>query len=376
MIQMQHTGTAMLDRKTKNLAKRLKLGDIAIIDHVDLDRVTAESLIETGVTVVVNAASFISGRYPNVGPLLLASNGMYLIDSAGKDIFDRVKEGDEIVVRRDKIFCKGKIVTDGTVLTVPIIKEKMEKAKDNIGVELEKFATNTLYYMQKEKDLLLEGVKVPASIIDFSGRHALIVVRGYDYKADLRILRSYIREVKPVLIGVDGGADALLQEGYKPDIIVGDMDSVSDGALKSGAELIVHAYKDGSAPGLKRLEKLNLLSRLFNAPGTSEDIAMLLAYEKGADLLVAVGTHANLVEFLDKGRAGMASTFLVRLKVGERLVDAKGVNKLYQSKAKLSHLLVLIFAALATTVVIVMSSTTIRGFLRLAVLKIRLYLGF
>ena len=261
MIQMQHTGTAMLDRKTKNLAKRLKLGDIAIIDHVDLDRVTAESLIETGVTVVVNAASFISGRYPNVGPLLLASNGMYLIDSAGKDIFDRVKEGDEIVVRRDKIFCKGKIVADGTVLTVPIIKEKMEKAKDNIGVELEKFATNTLYYMQKEKDLLLEGVKVPASIIDFSGRHALIVVRGYDYKADLRILRSYIREVKPVLIGVDGGADALLQEGYKPDIIVGDMDSVSDGALKSGAELIVHAYKDGSAPGLKRLEKLNVLSR-------------------------------------------------------------------------------------------------------------------
>jgi len=373
---MQHIGIAMMDRKTKNLVKRLKSGDIAIIDHVDLDRVTAESLLESGVKVVINASCFISGRYPNVGPILLASEGVYLVDSVGKDIFKNVKEGDQILVRRGKVFSKGKVLTSGEVLTVPIIKEKMEQAKNNIGIELEKFATNTLYYMQKEKSLLSEDVKIPESSVTFAARHALIVVRGYDYKADLRTLRSYIREMKPVLIGVDGGADAIIEQGYKPDIIVGDMDSVTDKALKSGAELIVHAYKNGRAPGLERLKKLNLPSKTFSAPGTSEDIAMLLAYEKGADLLVAVGTHAHLVEFLDKGRAGMASTFLVRLKVGERLVDAKGVSKLYQSKAKLSHLLVLIVAAITTTIVIIVSSTTIRGLIRLAILKFNLYFGF
>jgi len=366
----------MLDKKTKNLVKRLKSGNIAIIDHIDLDRVTAESLVESGVEIVVNASPFISGKYPNVGPLLLALSGIHLIDSVGEDVFDLLKEGEEIVVRRGKLFYKDKVIAGGEVLTVSIIEQKMERAKDNIGAELEKFAINTLHYIKKEKDLLLEGIKIPDSSVDFTGRHVLIVVRGYDYKPDLRALRSYIREVRPILIGVDGGADALLQEGYKPDIIVGDMDSVADAALKSGAELIVHAYKNGSAPGVDRLNKMNLSSKVFEAPGTSEDIAMLLAYEKGADLLVAVGTHANLVEFLDKGRAGMASTFLVRLKVGERLVDAKGVNKLYQSKAKISHLLILVFAALATTIAIIMTSTAIRGFLRLAILKFRLYFGF
>ncbi|MDO8886527.1 putative cytokinetic ring protein SteA [Candidatus Oleimmundimicrobium sp.] len=373
---MQHIGIAKLGKRTKSLVKRLKAGDIAIIDHVDLDRVTAESLIDAGVEVVINASSFISGRYPNIGPLLMASEGIYLIDAVEEDVFNQIKEGDEIVVRGDKIFHKGKVLASGKTLTVPIIKEKMEEAKKNIGAELEKFATNTLYYMQKEKDLLLEGMKVPESSVNFNGRHTLIVVRGHHYKADLKILRSYIKEVRPILIGVDGGADALLQEGYKPDIIVGDMDSVSDEALNSGAELIVHAYKDGSAPGLERLKKMNLPSKLFNALGTSEDIAMILAYEKGADLIVAVGTHANLVEFLDKGRAGMASTFLVRLKIGEKLVDAKGVSKLYQSRAKISHLIILVFAAFTTTITIIMSSTTIRGILRLIILKIRLYWGF
>jgi uncharacterized membrane-anchored protein len=202
------------------------------------------------------------------------------------------------------------------------------------------------------------------------------VVRGYDYKADLKALRTYIREVKPILIGVDGGADALVEEGYKPDIIIGDMDSVADATLKCGAELIVHAYAGGRAPGLSRLQELGLSATVFEAAGTSEDIAMVLAYEKSAELIVAVGTHANLVEFLDKGRQGMSSTFLVRLKVGGKLVDAKGVNKLYRSSVKISHLGLLLLGGLTAIIAIIIATPAIRQSIRLMLVQVKLILGF
>lgn len=373
---MQYRGVAKLDKRTKNLVKRLKSGEIAVIDHVDLDRITAESLLETKVLVVINASPFISGRYPNIGPQLLADNGVCLIDNVGGDIFSQVNEGDKLIVRAGRVFKSGKLIAEGQVLTSARTKEKLEKAKRSLNSELDKFVINTLQYVQKEKDWLLDGIQVPIISTDLENRQALIVVRGYDYKADLRMLRSYIREVKPVLIGVDGGADALLEEGLKPNIIIGDMDSVTNKALLSGAELIVHAYPDGKAPGLKRLEELHLSPVVFKAPGTSEDIALLLAYEKGAELTVAVGTHIHLIEFLDKGRDGMASTFLVRLKVGGKLVDAKGVSKLYRSSVKPSHLLLLLAAALTTFIVIVLTSPVIRHIFRLIILNIRSILGF
>ena len=178
-----------------------------------------------------------------------------------------------------------------------------------------------------------------------------MVVRGYHYREDLAALRPYIREYRPVMVGVDGGADALIESGYTPHVIVGDMDSVSDGALRCGAELVVHAYRDGRAPGLDRLHRLGLEGIVFPAAGTSEDIAMLLADEGGASLIVAVGTHATLMEFLDKGRSGMASTFLTRLRVGSKLVDAKGVSRLYRSRISLSSLLWLVLATLVTLAV-------------------------
>jgi len=368
---MQYRGIAKLDKRTKNLVKRLKPGEIAIIDHNDLDRITAESLIETKVPVVINASPFISGRYPNIGPEMLVSKGVRLVDNVGPEIFDQVKEGDNVIVRGGRIFKNGKLVAEGQVLTKAKTKSKIEGAKKSLNLELEKFVNNTLQYVQREKDILLEGIEIPDTSTDFSDRQAMVVVRGYDYKADLKILKSYVREFKPVLIGVDGGADALLQEGLKPDVIIGDMDSVSNEALLSGAELVVHAYPNGKAPGLKRLEELSLSPVIFKAPGTSEDIALLLAYEKGSELIVAVGTHIHLIEFLDKGRNGMASTFLVRLKVGSKLVDAKGVSKLYRSTVKLSHLLLLLLAAMTTFSVIVLTSPTIRYLFRLLVLNIR-----
>ncbi|MBE0447530.1 MAG: hypothetical protein IBX64_05440 [Actinobacteria bacterium] len=372
---MFYEGTAKLDKKTKRLVKRLKDGDIAIIDHEDLDRVTAEALVETGVEVVVNASCFTSGRYPNTGPLILCSAGIYLLDNVGTNVFDLVKEGSRLVIKGEDVYVNGNAIARGKKLTYRILESEIEKANNRIGEELEKFAVNTLEYMRKEKELILDGSRVPKTGINFSGRHALIVVRGYDYKADLKALRTYMREVKPILIGVDGGADALVEEGYKPDIIIGDMDSVADSTLRCGAELIVHAYPGGEAPGLKRVEGLGLPSIIFEAAGTSEDIAMILAYEKDAELIVAVGSHANLVEFLDKGRKGMSSTFLVRLKVGSKLVDAKGVNKLYKSSVKISHLVVLLLAGMSAIVAIIMAAPSFRQSVRLLIVQLKLILG-
>lgn len=371
---MYAEGTARLDKKTKSLVKRLRPGDIAVIDHEDIDQVSAEALLERGVEVVVNASKSISGRYPNLGPLLLTSAGVHLVDNVGHAVFEHLAEGQGIMVSGGQVYRGQTLVAEGSPLTVASVRQSMDEAKQRLGTEIEKFATNTLEYLKQEKELLLDPPDLPQTAVDFKNRHALVVVRGYDYKPDLIALRAYVREMKPVLIGVDGGADALLKEGHMPDIIVGDMDSVSDKALLCGAEVIVHAYADGSAPGLERVTDLGLEPKTFPLAGTSEDAALLLAYENGADLIVAVGTHANLVEFLDKGRDGMASTFLCRLRVGPRLVDAKGVNKLYRSSVKPAQLVVLVMAALITMTVIVMLSP-IRQMIWLLLMRLQARIG-
>lgn len=372
---MHYHGTVRLDKRTKDLVKRLGKDDIAVIDHIDMDRVSAESLISTGVGMVVNASPSISGIYPNLGPLLLTRAGVHLLDSVGPEIFDALTEGDTVTVVGDDVLCDGRVVASGTWLTVESVEQSMEAAKSGIGEQLDKFARNTLEFLDKEKALLLEGTGVPETRIDLNGRHVLVVVRGYDFREDLGALRPYIREMHPVLVGVDGGADAIMEAGFAPDIIVGDMDSVTDEALRSGAQIIVHAYADGRAPGMERIESLGLSATTWPLSATSEDLALLLAYESGADLIVAVGTHANLVEYLDKGRKGMASTFLVRLKVGPRLVDAKGVNKLYRSTVGPSHMLLLTGAGLIAVTVTVLISPMVRDMLALVLLSIRSKLG-
>jgi len=375
---MRHLGIAKLDKRTKDLVQRLGPDDIAVIDHVDMDRVSAEALLATGVEVVVNAASSISGAYPNVGPLLLTRGGVTLIDAAGQDVFDNIDEGDTVDVVGDSILRNGSVVATGKRLSVTAVEEKMEAAKTGLGEQLDKFARNTIEYLDKEREILTDETWVPAVTTDIHGKHVLVVVRGYDFKEDLSALAPYIREFRPVLVGVDGGADAIIDAGFKPDIIVGDMDSVTDAALTSGAELIVHAYADGRAPGMERLEKLGVAEGAHTWPltATSEDLALLLAWESGADLIVAVGTHANLVEYLDKGRKGMASTFLVRLKVGPRLVDAKGVNKLYRASIGPRHLVVLVAAALTVITAVLLISPEVRAFLELVVLRVRAWFGF
>ncbi|MCW2530375.1 MAG: thiamine pyrophosphokinae, catalytic region [Pseudonocardiales bacterium] len=340
------SGVARLDRRTKRLVGRLNAGDIAIIDHADLDRVAADSLVAAKIGAVINAQPSISGRYPNLGPEILATNGIPLLDNVGSEVFAAIKEGTKVRIDGDTVYVGDLAVATGTEQTSESIAELMNEAKAGLSTQLEAFAANTMEYMRRERALLLDGVGVPDIKTRIEGRHVLVVVRGYDYKEDLRALRHYIREFRPILIGVDGGADALREAGHKPQIIIGDMDSVSDDVLRGGAEVIVHAYPDGRAPGLARVQDLGIDAVTFPATGTSEDIAMLLADEKGASLIVAVGTHATLVEFLDKGRGGMASTFLTRLRVGGKLIDAKGVSRLYQSRISSGALLLLVLAAM------------------------------
>ena len=341
---------ARSDRRTKNLTKRLRPGDIAVIDHVDLDRVSAEALVGRGVAAVVNVAPGISGRYPNQGPELLVGAGVPLIDDVGPEVFTRVREGERLRLEGDTLYRGVEVVARGVRQDRASVGAAMELARAGLATQLEAFAANTMAYLQRERDLLLDGIGIPAIGTAVEGRHVLIVVRGYHYREDIAALRPYIREFRPVIIAVDGGADAVMEAGYRPDIIVGDFDSVTDRALGSGAELVVHAYRDGHAPGLRRLRDLGHDAVVFPATGTSEDVAMMLADGAGASLIVAVGAHATLEEFLDKGRSGMASTFLTRLRVGGKLVDAKGVSRLYRSRISSWALLALVAACLLTIV--------------------------
>lgn len=357
------SGVARLDRRTTRLAGRLNAGDIAVIDHVDLDRVAALALVAAKPAVVVNAQPSISGRYPNLGPEVIVAAGIPLVDNVGTEVFGLVKEGGRIRVDGDCILIGEQVVAQGTAQTPETVAALMTEARHGLTTQLEAFAANTSEYMSRESDLLLDGVGLPEVKTDFTGRHAMVVVRGFDHDKELKALKHYIREYKPVLIGVDGGADALLDAGYKPHLIIGDMDAVSDAALATGAEVIVHAYPDGRAPGLARIQDLGIPATTVPTTGTSEDVAMLLADEKGAALIVAVGTHATLTEFLDKGRVGMASTFLTRLRVGGKLVDARGVMRLYRNRISAAALLLLVIAMLLAVAAALAASHVGRNYL-------------
>jgi uncharacterized membrane-anchored protein len=344
-------GPARLDRRTKNLTRRLQPGDIAVIDHADLDRVSAESMLRCKVAAVVNVAASITGRYPNLGPQLLVEAGVPLIDDVGPDVFDKLAEGRIVRLDGDTLYSGEAIVAKGTVQTGESVAAAMLKAKAGLADQIRAFMANTVEYIGRDFEELIDGIRVPELRTRLEGKHALVVARGYRHREDLQALRAYIREFRPVLIAVDGGADALLAAGYRPHLIVGDMDSVSDRALTCGAEIVVHAYPDGRAPGLARVEALGLKSVLCPATGTSEDVALLLSDEAGARLIVAVGMRFTLVEFLDKGRPGMASAILTRMRVGDKIVEPKGVSRLYQSRVSTWWLVMLVLAAVAAIIV-------------------------
>ncbi|NLC43248.1 MAG: hypothetical protein GX783_03085 [Clostridiales bacterium] len=368
-------GNAKKDKKTKNLINRLGPSDIAIIDHKDLDEVAAIHLVEHKIKAVINCNCSISGSYPNQGPKILAEAGVSLYDNVGIDFFMLVEENDLIEIHNNTIFVNQQAICSARELSEEEIKKKMEQASENIRDVLHDFIDNTLDYAGREKDLILSPIDMPKLTVNMNGRHVLVVIRGKNYKEDLKAIRSYIEEINPIMIGVDGGADALLEFGYVPDIIIGDMDSVSDHALRKCTEIIVHAYPDGRAPGLKRIRKLVLNSSIFPYPGTSEDVALILAYENKAELIVAVGSHTNMIDFLEKGRPGMASTFLVRMKVGYKVIDAKGVSELYRNKLKPSYLAAMFLSALFPIGMIAKMSPMIQEWYHLITLRLKILIG-
>ena len=344
------SATARLGRRTKSLTKRLQPGEVAIIDHADLDRVSAEALIRREAVAVVNAAPSISGRYPNIGPQLLVEAGIPLVDDMGPDVFERVSDGQQVRLDGGTLYAGDEIIAKGTVQCGESVAAAMLDAKAGLADQLKAFAANTIEYISRDPGLLVDGIRVPELRTSIEGRHVLVVARGYRHREDLQALRAYIREFRPVMVAVDGGANALIDSGYKPRLIVGDMDSVSDRALRCGAELVVHAYPNGVAPGLARVRDFGLAPVICPATGTSEDLAVLLADEMGATLIVAVGMRFSLAEFLDKGRSGMASAVLTRMKVGDKIVDAKGVSRLYRSRISGWALLTLVLAAFVAIV--------------------------
>jgi uncharacterized membrane-anchored protein len=368
-------GTARLGERTKHLVKRLRPGDVAVIDHVDIDRIAAEELIDAGVVAVLNAAPSSQGRYPNAGPLLLAGAGIRLVDAPGAGLFERLKDGDRVRIEGETIYRGGEEIAQGRALSVAEIERQMQEHRERIDEALGEFAENTVAHVREETDLLTGSIAFPSTRASFRDRHALIVVRGDRHRRDLKALRAYIRDMRPLIVAVDGGADGVLEAGLKPDVILGDMDSASDEALRCGAELIVHAYPDGRAPGRERLLAAGLDHQVVPAAGTSEDVAMLMAHEKGAALIVSVGAHFNLVEFLDRKRGGMSSTFLTRLKIGERLVDAKGVSRLYNPSSTLAPLAFFGVAFLILLTILIITSPALNDVFELVWLKIRIWLG-
>ncbi|MFZ5943413.1 MAG: putative cytokinetic ring protein SteA [Bacillota bacterium] len=369
---MQLKGKVCVDKKTKNLTKRVQPGEIAVINHPDLDEIAAKALVESKVKAVINAAPSITGKYPNQGPGILLQAGIPLIDNAGKEIMD-LRDGENLSICNNNIFHHNNLLATGVVMTKELLEKQLDLTQENMEDELIKFVDNTLIHAFKEKDIILNNKLIyPLLKTKLEGKQAVVVVRGKNYKEDLSAIRPYLSEIKPILIAVDGGADALLDLGFKPDLIVGDMDSISDSALLCGGELIVHAYLSGKAPGIERLKKMGLEYTLIPVPGTSEDAAMLLADAKGAELIVAVGTHSNMIDFLEKGRPGMASTLLVRIKVGQKLIDAKGVSKLYKPKLYFGHLAQVLVAGLIPIFIFSSISPVFNQFWRILILKIRL----
>lgn len=368
-------GTARLGRRTKHLVKRLAPGDVAVIDHVNVDRIAAEELIATGVGVVINAAPSSNGRYPNTGPLLLARAGVKLIDADPVDPFELLDEGERVSIARGAVTVGGREVLRGRVLSIEELELQLDEQRQRVDEALAEFAENTVAHVRQETDLLTGSVEFPPTRARFRDRHVLIVVRGEHHRHDLKTLNAYIRDVHPLVIAVDGGAEAVLEAGMKPDLIVGDMDSAGDEALRCGAELVVHAYPDGRAPGRQRLIDLGLDHTVLPAAGTSEDVAMLMAYEKGAALIVSVGAHFNLIEFLDRKRGGMSSTFLTRLRIGEKLVDAKGVSRLYHPSSPFGPLVLFAAAFAILLAIVVITSPALSDLFDLIWLKVRIWLG-
>lgn len=342
-------GVARVDRRSGDLLRRIGPGDIVVFDQLDLDRRTADALVAAEVAGVINASPSISGRFPNLGPEVLVSAGIPLIDGVGTAVLREIREGARLRLHEGGIYAGDKELARGAQQTPESVADQMIEAKAGMSALLEAFSANTIEFLRRERTLVLEGVGVPELFVPIKDREVLVVAPGHGHAEDLRQLKRYIREHRPVLIGVESGAETLRDAGYRPEVIVGDPDSISTETLKCGAEVVVPAQSDGHAPGLERVQDLGIGAVTFPSTSNPEDLALLLAEAHEASLVVAIGTQATLAEFLDRGRSGSnPSTFLTRLKLGSKLVDGKAVATLHRARVSFWAVLLLVLAAAAT----------------------------
>jgi uncharacterized membrane-anchored protein len=356
------TGIARVDRNTRRLLQRVGPGDVVILDEMDLDRHTADRLIEAGVTAVVNTSPSISGRYPNLGPEVLVANGILLLDTVSSDAF-KIKDGikvriDEGVVYADKLIKKEpEVLVTGIELTESDIAERMIEARNGLADHLEAFAGNTIEFIRTESALLIDGIGVPELELSMKNRHVIVVADGPDHADDLKGLKPFIKEYAPIMVGVGCGADTLIKQGYRPDLIVGDPDEITTNTLKSGAEVILPADTDGHAKGLERIQDLGIGATTFPSSGSPADLALLLAHHHGAALIVTAGAAASLDDFFDRGRRDSnPATFLTRLKIGTKLMDAKAVATLYRNRVSGTAIAMIVLAALIAVIVAMLAS--------------------
>ncbi|MDV7137187.1 putative cytokinetic ring protein SteA [Williamsia muralis] len=352
------SGIARIDKNTKRLLSRVGPGDIVILDEVDLDRVTADALVAADVVAVVNASPSISGRFPNLGPELLAASGITLIDDVGVEVFKRIKDGAKIRIDEGGLYSGERRLAKGTELGEREIADLMIDAKTGLVDHLEAFSGNTIEFIRSESPLIIDGVGVPDVDIRIEGRHVVVVADGPDHVADLKRLKPFIKEYQPLMVGVEGGADTLMEMGYRPDLVVGDPEGMKSATLKSGAQVVLPADPDGHAPGLERIQDLGIGAMTFPAAGSAADLALLLVNHHEAALIVTVGHAASIDEFFDRSlRESNPSTFLTRLKVGPKLVDSKAVATLYRSRVSGAAVALLILAALTALIVAVLMSS-------------------
>jgi uncharacterized membrane-anchored protein len=345
------TGVARVDRRIPELLRRISPGDVVVLDQIDIDRHTADALVDAEVAAVVNASPSISGRFPNLGPEILVGAGVPLVDSVGPEVLRTVRDGSKLRVHEGVVYLGDRRIASGNVQTAESVADQMIEAKAGMSAQLEAFSANTIEFLRRERTLILDGVGVPELHVSLRDRHVLVVAPGKGHAEDLKGLKKYIAEHRPVLVGVDAGADTLRAQGYQPDVVVGDPYGIQAETLKSGAEVVVPAQPDGHAPGVERIQDLGIGAVTFPASGNPEDLALLLADTHHAALVVTVGFQATLREFLDHGRSGSnPSTFLTRLKLGTKLVDGKAVAALHRSRVSIGAVVFLVLAALAVVV--------------------------
>jgi uncharacterized membrane-anchored protein len=345
------TGTARVDRDIDRLLRRINPGDIVVMDALDLDRITADALVEVGVAAVVNASTSISGRYPNLGPEVLVYNNITLIDEAGPEIFKKIKDGARVRLHNGGVYAGDRRIALGTERTNEEIHDLMHEAKSGLVAHLEAFAGNTIEFIRSESPLLIDGMGIPDIDVDVNRRHVVVVAEEPSAAEDLRALKPFIKEYHPVLVGVGTGADVLRKAGYRPALIVGDPDEMSVEVLRSGAQVVLPADADGHAKGLERIQDLGVGAMTFPAAGSAADLALLLCDHHGASLIVTAGHGASIEEFFDRSRQqSNPSTFLTRLKVGEKLVDAKAVATLYRSRVSGGAIALLVLAMLIAVI--------------------------